>query len=198
VAIDFLNRRDGQRFGDRLPPSQKVVEEWPVLTYGVTPQVDLNAWTLRIFGAVEEEVAFTWSEFMVLPQVKVRADFHCVTGWSKLDNEWEGIPLRELMKHIRPKRQASAVMAHSHGGYATNILLEDLLRDNALLAQKHNGRELTAEHGGPLRLVVPHLYAWKSAKWLRSLEFLERDQPGFWEMYGYHTRGDPFKEERYS
>ena len=200
MAIESSSRRaqDRQRFGDRVPPGQKVVEDWPVLTYGPVPRIDLGTWTLRIFGAVEEEVTFTWQQFMALPQVKVRADMHCVTGWSKMDNEWSGVAFRELVRHVRPKPEARAVMVHSYGGYTTNVLLEDLLRDDVLLAHSHNGQPLPAEHGGPLRLMAPHLYAWKSAKWARGLEFLPKDRPGFWESYGYHIRGDPFKEERYS
>ena len=198
--FDLLGRRaqDRQKYGDRLPPGQKVVDDWPVLTYGSTPKIDLDKWTFRLFGAVEREVEFTWQEFMALPRLKVIADMHCVTAWTKMDNRWEGVAFNEVLRHVRLKLEANAVMAHCYGGYTTNILLEDLMRDDVLFAYKHNGQELPPEHGGPLRLVVPHLYSWKSAKWLRGLEFMDRDRPGFWEMYGYHMRGDPLQEERYS
>jgi DMSO/TMAO reductase YedYZ molybdopterin-dependent catalytic subunit len=200
VVFELLGHRarEREKYGDRLPPGQKVVEDWPVLTYGSTPRIEISKWTVRLFGEVEEEVVWTWEEFMALPKVTVRSDAHCVTSWSKLDNEWEGVAFLELVKHVRLKPGAEAVMAHCYGGYTTNILLDDLMRDDVLLAYKHNGRDLVPEHGGPLRLVVPPLYFWKSAKWVRGLEFMDRDRPGFWEMYGYHIRGDPFKEERYS
>ncbi len=200
MVFDLIARRskDREKYGDRVPPNQKVVEDWPVLTYGGTPRIDVAKWRLRLFGAVEEEKEFTWEEFLALPKVTVNSDVHCVTAWSKLDNQWEGVAFKELVRRVRLTPDANAVMAHCYGGYATNILLEDLMRDDVLLAYRHNGQELPPEHGGPLRLVVPHLYFWKSAKWLRGVEFLDRDRPGFWEMYGYHMRGDPWKEERYS
>jgi DMSO/TMAO reductase YedYZ molybdopterin-dependent catalytic subunit len=191
-------QRDRELYGDRLPPNQKVVDDWPVLTYGATPRIDLEKWRLRLFGEVEEEKEFTWQEFLALPRVTVRSDVHCVTGWSKMDNEWEGVLGKELLKHVRLRPAAKSVMVHCYGGYTTNVLLDDLLRDDVLLAYRHNGQDLTPEHGWPLRLVVPHLYFWKSAKWVRGLEFLPEDRPGFWETYGYHIRGDPWKEERYS
>ncbi|MBI1884756.1 MAG: sulfite oxidase-like oxidoreductase [Chloroflexi bacterium] len=200
VVFDLIGRRskDREKYGDRLPPNQKAVDDWPVLTYGAAPRVDLAGWRLRVFGEVEEEREFTWEQFIALPRVTVVSDAHCVTAWSKFDNQWEGVAFREVAELVRPKPEAEAVMAHCYGGYTTNILLDDLLRDDVLFAYKHNGRELPAEHGGPLRLVVPHLYFWKSAKWVKGLEFMDRDHPGFWEMYGYHLRGDPWKEERYS
>ena len=142
-------------------------------------------------------MALTWREFMSLPQVTVESDIHCVTAWSKMDNLWEGVAFKELVKHVRLKPGANAAMAHSYGGYTTNLLLEDLMQDKVLLAHRHNGQELAPEHGGPLRLVVPHLYFWKSAKWVRELEFMADDRPGFWEMYGYHMRGEPWKQKRY-
>jgi len=200
MVSNILRRRDAdrERWGDRLPPGQKVVEDWPVLTYGGTPRIDLKAWRFRAFGLVEKEVEFSWEEFTSLPAITVHCDVHCVTSWSRMDNDFEGVAFLELMKHIKPRPQATSVIAHCFGGYTTNILLKDLMRNNVLLAYKHNGTELAPEHGGPCRLVVPHLYFWKSAKWLRGLEFIEKDRPGFWEQYGYHIRGDPWKEERYS
>ena len=200
MALDILSRRnkDREKYGDRLPPGQKVVEDWPVLTYGGAPRVDLKGWELRIYGAVEMEVKFDWEQFTALPLTKVLCDIHCVTSWSRFNNEFEGVSLLELMKHVKPLPEAKAVMAHSYGGYTTNLLLDDLLREDNLLAYKHGGNDLEAQHGGPCRLVVPHLYFWKSAKWIRGLEFLPQDAPGFWEQYGYHIRGEPWNEERYS
>jgi DMSO/TMAO reductase YedYZ molybdopterin-dependent catalytic subunit len=200
MAFDILKRRsaDREKWGDRLPPGQKVVEDWPVLTYGGTPRVDLKDWRFRVFGLVEKEVEFSWEEFTSLPAITVHRDVHCVTSWSRMDNDFEGVAFLELMKHVTPKPEAKAVIAHCYGGYTTNILLSDLMRDDVLLAYKHDDKELTGEHGGPCRLVVPHLYFWKSAKWIRGLEFIPKDRPGFWEQYGYHIRGDPWKEERYS
>lgn len=200
MAFDILARRnqDQDKWGDRLPRGQRVVENWPVLTYAGTPRVDKKDWRLRIFGAVAQEVTFTWEEFMSLPSTKVRCDIHCVTSWSRMDNEFEGVAFKDLLKYVQPLAEAKAVMAHCYGGYTTNILLDDLKRDGVLLAYKHDGRDLPIPHGGPCRLVVPHLYFWKSAKWVKDLEFVTRDRPGFWEQYGYHMRGDPWKEERYS
>jgi DMSO/TMAO reductase YedYZ molybdopterin-dependent catalytic subunit len=200
MAFDILSRRDQdrERWGDRLPRGQRAVQNWPVLTYAGTPRVERKDWRLHVFGAVEEEVTFTWEEFLALPVTKVRCDIHCVTSWSRMDNEFEGVAFKDLMKYLRPLPEAKAVMAHCYGGYTTNILLEDLMRDGVLLAYKHDGQDLPPAHGGPCRLVVPHLYFWKSAKWIRGLEFMTANRPGFWEQYGYHMRGDPWKEERYS
>ena len=199
--MDSLSRKtkaDREKFGDRVPPGQRVVSGWPIMTYGATPRIDLEKWRFRVWGEVEEEVTFTWEEFMALPKATITVDIHCVTQWSKMDTTWEGVPFREVMKHIRPKPGASHVMVHCHGGYTTNLPLEDLMDESVLLAYKHDGQDLTPEHGWPLRLVVPKLYFWKSAKWVRGLRFMDRNRPGFWEMYGYHERGDPWKEERYS
>ncbi len=200
MVFDLISRRakDRDKYGDRLPPGQKVVQDWPVLTYGDSPRIDLPQWRLRIHGAVDREVEFTWEQFQALPGAEVKCDIHCVTSWSRMDNTFEGVLFRELLNHFQPLPSAKQVMVHCYGGYTTNVPLDDLLRENVLLAYKHAGKELTPSHGGPLRLVVPHLYFWKSAKWLRALEFIEREEPGFWENYGYHMRGDPWKEERYS
>jgi DMSO/TMAO reductase YedYZ molybdopterin-dependent catalytic subunit len=182
----------------RVPPGQKVVSNWPVFTYGKVPRVDLSQWTFAVDGLVEEERSFTWQEFTGLPQVSIVSDVHCVTQWSRLDNTWEGVAARELAKIVRPRPEARFVMVHCHGGYGTNLRVEDLLDDDVLFAIKHDGEPLPPEHGGPMRLVVPKLYFWKSAKWVRGMTFMDRDRPGFWEMHGYHMRGDPWKEERYS
>ena len=200
MALDILRRgdRDREQYGDRVPPGQRLTEGWPVLTYGGAPRVDLKDWKFLVAGAVEQEVALSWDEFNALPQVTLTNDVHCVTGWSKLDNEWRGVPFAEVAKLAKPKPEAQHVMVHCYGGYTTNVPLADLMHDDVLFAHTHNGQPLPQEHGGPLRLVVPHLYFWKSAKWVRGLLFMMDERPGFWEMYGYHIRGDPWKEERYS
>jgi DMSO/TMAO reductase YedYZ molybdopterin-dependent catalytic subunit len=182
----------------RLPPGQVLTQKWPVLTFGEAPRADLATWTFRCYGLVENELSWTWKEFLALPQVRITTDIHCVTRWSRYDNLWEGVAVREILRRTRPKAEAVAVMAHTHEGYTTNIALEDLDVDDALLAVKHDGQDLPPEHGGPCRLVVPKLYFWKSAKWIRSFEFLDVNAPGFWEVNGYHMHADPWRDERYS
>ncbi len=183
---------------ERVPPGQYVTEKWPVLTYGAEPRVDPSEWTLRLSGLVEEELAWSWAEFQALPRVRVTADFHCVTRFSTLDNAWEGVATRELLRQARVRLEASHVLVHCHGGYTTNLPLEDFLSERALVADTWRGQPLAVEHGGPARLVVPHLYAWKSAKWVSGFELLDADRRGFWEENGYHTYGDPWREERFS
>jgi DMSO/TMAO reductase YedYZ molybdopterin-dependent catalytic subunit len=183
---------------ERLPPGQSLTKKWPVLTYGETPSVDLQTWTFRCFGLVEEPVSWTWREFLQLPRTEVTSDVHCVTRWSRFDNRWEGVALSEILRRARVRPEAEAVMVHGEGDYTTNLSLADLAGEDVLLAFKHDGGDLPAEHGGPCRLVVPRLYFWKSAKWVRGLEFMDVNAPGFWEVNGYHLRADPWKEERYS
>jgi DMSO/TMAO reductase YedYZ molybdopterin-dependent catalytic subunit len=182
----------------RLPPGQVLTQKWPVLTYGETPHVDRRTWTFRCFGLVEQEFSWTWEEFVRLPRVAVKSDVHCVTRWSRFDNLWEGVSVRELLERVRVRPEAVVVMVHAEKGYTTNIPLDELRREDVLLALEHDGSELPVEHGGPCRLVVPRLYFWKSAKWVRAFEFLDFDAPGFWERNGYHLRADPWREERYS
>ncbi len=182
---------------DRVPPGQYLTNGFPVLTYGSTPQVDMNTWEFRISGAVEPKI-LTWDDFMELPQSEFTADFHCVTRWSKLDVKWTGIKVTDFMKVIEVEPKAKHIMEHCYGGYTTNISMEDFVREENFFAFKLFDEPLPAEHGGPMRLVVPHLYAWKSAKWINGLEFLEKEDLGFWERNGYHQRGEPFAEERYS
>lgn len=182
---------------DRLPPGQVLTHKWPVLHEGPVPAFDPATWTFGVFPVplVHRVVSFTWEQFLTLPRVKVFADMHCVTRWSKLDNLWEGVPTRALLEHVTPSAEAKFVMVHSEYGYSTNLPLEDFFADDALFALKHDGRELTPEHGHPVRLVVPRLYAWKSAKWVRGVEFMADDRPGYWEEDrngGYHMRGDPW------
>ena len=201
MALDLFNRRaekDREQYGDRLPPGQKLTDGWPVLHYGGIPDIDLATWKFSVVGEVEEEVHFTWEEFLALPQTTLRNDIHCVTHWSKFDNDWTGVKFTDLMQHIKLKPGAKHVMVHSFGGYTTNVPLAELLDDDVILAHQHGGKPLTKEHGWPMRLVVPRLYFWKSAKWARGLVFMPDERPGFWEMYGYHIHGDPWLEERYS
>ena len=187
-----------EALADRVPPGQTLTTKWPVLTYGLTPRFDQKSWTFRCFGLVEEEVAWTWEEFLKLPRTEVACDIHCVTRWSRLDNRFEGVHIREIMKRVRLKTGAKYVLIHADPDYTTNLPLDDLVDDDVLLALRHDGADLTPDHGGPLRLVVPKLYFWKSAKWLRAFEFLDVNPPGFWELNGYHMHADPWKEERYS
>jgi DMSO/TMAO reductase YedYZ molybdopterin-dependent catalytic subunit len=183
---------------ERLPPGQVLTQKWPVLTYGATPHADLQTWTFRCFGFVDEEVSWTWKEFLELPRVEVTSDVHCVTRWSRFDNRWEGVAVREVLRRVGVRPGAAAVMAHTEEGYTTNVSLTDIDAEDALLALKHDGEDLPPEHGGPCRLVVPRFYFWKSAKWVRSFEFLDVNAPGFWEVNGYHLHADPWEEERYS
>jgi DMSO/TMAO reductase YedYZ molybdopterin-dependent catalytic subunit len=182
----------------RIPPGQQLTVKWPVLHYGSVPRINLATWDFRIGGLVEESVRFTWDEFMALPQTRRHNDIHCVTRWTKLDNDWDGVSVLEVMKHVKLKPAAKAVLVHAEQGFTANLLLDDFLREENLFAHSHDGKPLQPDHGYPLRLVVPHLYFWKSVKWVRGLEFLEQDRPGFWEVNGYHMRGDPWEEERYS
>ncbi len=183
---------------ERLPPGQVLTRKWPVLTYGETPKLDLTSWSFRCFGLVEEPVTWSWSEFLRLPRVAITSDVHCVTRWSRYDNRWEGVALSEILRRVAVLPAALAVMVHADPDYTTNLLLSDLQGDDVLLAYRHDGEDLPVEHGGPCRLVVPRLYFWKSAKWVRGFEFLDHNAPGFWEVNGYHLRADPWRDERYS
>ena len=181
----------------RLPPGQHLTEKWPVLHAGAVPVTDLATWTLRVFGEVEQELALTWDEFNALPRSSNVQDIHCVTRWSRFDAEFEGVHWRELAALCRPKPGARFVIEHAEHEFTTNVPLSFLEAENALLVTHADGAPLTPEHGGPLRLVIPGKYFWKSAKWLRGIELSAVDKPGFWERYGYHNAADPFKEERY-
>ena len=181
----------------RLPPGQRLVEGWPVLHYGGIPSVDLQTWELRVFGLVGEELRFDWEQIQALPQVQLRTDIHCVTTWSRYDNDWEGISFQHILELAKPTAEAKHVVFHCYGGYTTNVPLEELDREDVLLVHHHDGEPLSEEHGAPLRGMIPQLYFWKSAKWIGGIEFVAEDRPGFWEMYGYHMHGDPWREERY-
>ena len=181
----------------RLPPGQAATLKWPVLQYGSVPRFDPARWDFRITGLVEQPVRLTWDEFNRLPKSAVTSDFHCVTRWSRFDNHWQGVLFRDVLKLVKLLPRAAYVLVHAEQGYTANVPLADLDRDNVLFATHHDGQSLTPDHGYPLRLIVPHLYAWKSVKWVRGLEFLDHDVPGFWEQNGYHMYGDPWKEQRF-
>lgn len=188
----------GSDIRSRVPPGQTVTTGFPVLHYGSVPYYrDMSKWDFRIFGLVEEEVTLTYQEFMSLPRREFRNDIHCVTTWSKLDNVWEGVAVSTVMERVKLKPEAKYVMLHAEHGFTTNLPLEDFMRETSFFAIKHNGELLTPEHGYPLRMVMPHLYFWKSAKWLRGVEFMAKDKPGFWERNGYHMYGDPWRSQRY-
>jgi DMSO/TMAO reductase YedYZ molybdopterin-dependent catalytic subunit len=182
----------------RLPPGQVETKGWPVLHYGNVPSVDLATWSFRTFGAVEQPASWTWDQINALPRRRVHCDIHCVTHWSKFGNVFEGVSVADLLLQARPAASANYVIVHAEGGFTTNLALADLERDDVILATHHDGEPLTKDHGWPMRLVVPQLYFWKSAKWIREFEFADRDRPGFWERNGYHMHGDPWAEERYS
>jgi DMSO/TMAO reductase YedYZ molybdopterin-dependent catalytic subunit len=182
---------------ERIPPGQHVTNNFPVLHAGSTYNVDTSRWRFRIFGLVEKERTLSYGEFMNLPMVKMFSDIHCVTSWSKLDNTWEGVSTGEIKNIVKILPEAKYVIVHAEGGFTTNLPIEDFFETDVLFAVKHNGEPLTAEHGSPVRLVVPRLYFWKSAKWVTGIEFVKNDKSGFWESRGYHNRGDPWKEERY-
>lgn len=186
------------RAAGRLPPGQSLTLKWPVLHEGSVPQFNTQTWDFRLFGLVEAPLRLSWQEFSSLPQSQVLADMHCVTRWSRFDNHWEGVLAAELVRRVKLRTEGRYVMVHAEQGYTSNLPLVDFLRPTTIFALRHDGEPLAPEHGYPLRLVVPHLYAWKSVKWVRGIELLDRELPGFWEENGYNIYGDPFKEQRYS
>jgi DMSO/TMAO reductase YedYZ molybdopterin-dependent catalytic subunit len=199
VSRGFVGRPHGQadRAG-RVPPGQYLTEGFPVLSAGPTPQVPLDTWSFTIEGLVRGPVSWSWSDFTALPARDWTVDISCVTKWTKLDTTWHGVSLDDLLAVVEVDPRARFATAHSYGGYTTNLPLTDLINNQAFVAWEYDGRPLEPAHGGPARLVVPHLYFWKSAKWVRGLRLHEEDEPGFWESLGYHNRGDPWREERYS
>jgi DMSO/TMAO reductase YedYZ molybdopterin-dependent catalytic subunit len=182
----------------RVPPGQYVTEKWPVLHYGSVPRVDLAAWDFKVWGEVDNPFTFTWDEFKRMPRKSMHCDVHCVTRWSRLDMDFSGVPIQHILERAQLKPSAKFVLAHCEQGYTANLPLDVLDDEDVLLADEANGAPLDPEHGYPLRMVVPKRYFWKSAKWIRGLEFLARDMLGFWERYGYNNNADPWKEERYS
>jgi DMSO/TMAO reductase YedYZ molybdopterin-dependent catalytic subunit len=181
----------------RLPPGQYLTEKWPVLHAGSVPKVDLADWDFRVWGEVENPIALSWEELKQLPATEITVDIHCVTRWSRFDTSFRGVRWRELAKLVQPKPGAQFVVAHAEQGFTSNVPLEAIAADEALIAYEADGEPLTPDHGWPLRLVVPSRYFWKSAKWLRGIEVLDHDRPGFWERYGYNNNADFWNEERY-
>lgn len=182
----------------RLPPGQSLTLKWPVLHYGSVPRFDPQMWDFRVYGLVDTPAKLSWDEFNTLPKVQRTSDFHCVTRWSRFDNLWDGVSVQEVLRRSRPNPKAAYVLVRAEQGFTANVPLADLDRPEVLLATHHDGQPLPLDHGYPLRLIVPHLYAWKSVKWVRGFELLEEDAPGFWEQNGYHMYGDPWKEQRFS
>jgi DMSO/TMAO reductase YedYZ molybdopterin-dependent catalytic subunit len=183
---------------DRLPPGQSPTVKWPILSLGATPRVDTAQWVLSVDGFVDAPYVLDWAQLTAEPQTDWRGDIHCVTRWSKFGMDWRGVDVKMLIERAQPREGASHLLAHCYGGYTTNLPLSDVLEHPALVAHHADGAPLEPDHGGPARLLVPHLYLWKSAKWVQRLEILDHDELGFWERNGYHHRGDPWREERYS
>jgi len=195
ISRGFRGKRRDAASSSRVPPGQYVVNDFPVLSAGPTPRVAFSEWTFVVEGEIDQPKKWTWEEFRKLPTEEVTKDIHCVTKWTKLDTAWKGVSVDTILEGV--ETSAEYVMAFSYGGYTTNLPLEDVTGGKAWVAYEFDGQPLHPEHGGPVRLLVPHLYFWKSAKWVRGMEFLAEDAPGFWEEAGYHMRGDPWKEERY-
>lgn len=194
----FIGRRLDRATRDRLPPGQHLVEDFPVLTAGATPRVSTDTWSFALRDGIRPVQKWTWETFQKLPMTKTTTDIHCVTTWSKFDTRWEGVLVEDLLEAARFTAPPAFVLAHSYDGYSTNIPTVDLLEGRAMIALKYDDHLLPREHGGPARLLVPHLYFWKSAKWVNGLQFIEKDTAGFWELRGYHIHGDPWKEQRYT
>jgi DMSO/TMAO reductase YedYZ molybdopterin-dependent catalytic subunit len=198
ISRGFRSTRQEQTQKNRVPPGQFVTTDFPVLSAGPTPQIKVENWTfaLQLGGSLIGK--WTWAEFEALPQTTLKTDIHCVTKWSKLDTTWQGVTFDDLLKAVgRATSPAAYIMAHCDGGYTTNVPVADLVSGQSMIATRYSGLPIPPAHGGPARLLVPHLYFWKSAKWVRSLRFMDKDAPGFWESLGYHIYGDPWKEQRY-
>jgi DMSO/TMAO reductase YedYZ molybdopterin-dependent catalytic subunit len=194
----FSGRRPGADVAKRLPPGQYRTDDFPVLSMGPAPAVDLATWRFTLHHGPRPLAAFTWAEFEALPRTTWQGDIHCVTKWSKFDTQWEGVVIDDLFAAAGIVPPTSWLLAHSHDGYDTNVPVADLVGGRAMIATRFAGAPLAADHGGPARLLVPHLYFWKSAKWVRGLRFTARDEAGFWELRGYHMYGDPWREQRYT
>ena len=194
----LLTGTHGDPARDRLPPGQTLVKDWPVLDLGVQPDVAKDRFRLRVEGLVINRLAFTWDEFMALPQSEMVVDIHCVTQWSRYDNRFQGVMVRDLMAIAQPKEEGRFVSMTSYDGYTTNLTYEEFADSDVMLAHGWEGQPITRQHGGPVRLVLPKLYFWKSPKWITRIEILREDRPGFWEVRGYHNHGDPWMEQRYS
>ncbi len=197
ISRGWFGRSRQPETDNRVPPGQYVTPDFPVLSAGPTPHTPLDKWTFQVEGLVRQPAQWSWEEFLSLPAKTYVVDIHCVTKWSKLDTQWKGVSVDTLFTNIGLDPKAMYVEAFSDGGYTTNLPLQEIINDQAFIAYEYDGKPLEAVHGGPARLVVPHLYFWKSAKWVRGLKLLEQDKPGFWETLGYNNHGDPWKEERY-
>lgn len=187
-------KQEQMRSEGRLPPGQSLTLKWPVLHYGNVPRFDPATWRLRCFGAVEQPIEVDWHAFNALSQCEQVSDFHCVTRWSRFDNHWRGVQVKEVLALARPTREAKHALIHAPEGFTANVPLADL--EQGIIATHHDGEPLTPDHGAPARLIIPHLYAWKSVKWITGIELLSETQPGFWEKNGYHIYGDPFRDQR--
>jgi DMSO/TMAO reductase YedYZ molybdopterin-dependent catalytic subunit len=194
----FGNKERDAAVADRIPPGQYRTEKFPVLHYGSVPRTDLATWDFKVYGLIDSPYTLTWDQFKALPRKTVATDIHCVTRWTKLDTTWEGVPIQHVLELAQLRPNVTLVVAHSEKGYTANLPMSVLDDDDVLLADTFDGQPLELEHGYPLRLLVPKRYFWKSAKWIRGLEFLDHDQLGFWERYGYNNDADPWKEERFS
>ena len=194
----FITGEDARNAHERLPPGQHLVSDWPVLDLGRQPDVAREHWALEIGGLVDRPMRLDWAAFMALPQMRTRSDMHCVTTWSRYDNDWTGVATRDLLDLVQPSAEAVFVLLHGYDGYTTNVPLADFADGEAMVVHSWEGKPLTRAHGGPARVLIPHLYLWKSAKWIRGIDFMAADKAGFWEVNGYHMRGDPWSEERYS
>jgi DMSO/TMAO reductase YedYZ molybdopterin-dependent catalytic subunit len=193
----LLTGKHGDPEVDRLPPGQRLVTNWPVLDLGIQPDVPRSAWKLKVDGLVENPLAWDWDAFAAQPAFEDVSDVHCVTQWSRYDNRWTGVSVAHLLSVVRPMPDACHVILHGYDGYTTNVRLDHFSEADCLLAHSHDGVPLSREHGGPVRLIIPRYYLWKSAKWLKRIEFVGADKPGFWEVRGYHNEGDPWTEQRY-
>jgi len=198
VTRGFTGRHQPADVADRIPPGQHVVDDFPVLSAGPTPRIALDQWSFTLKAGPKPLMTWNWAEFNTLPQTKITRDIHCVTTWSKLNTSWEGVLIDDILAEAGIEPPTAFVLAHSYGGYSTNLPVADLTGGLAMVAVRYEGRPLEPDHGGPARLLVPHLYFWKSAKWLNALQFINRDEPGFWELRGYHIYGDPWREQRYT
>lgn len=198
VTRGFTSKLPAADQSDRIPPGQHRVDDFPVLTAGPTPRVSLSDWSFTLKDGSRPVKCWSWAEFDALPQTKLTRDIHCVTKWSKLNTPWTGVLIDDLLAEAGLEPPTSYLLAHSYDGYSTNLPVADLVNGKAMIATRYEGKPLTAEHGGPARLLVPHLYFWKSAKWIKALQFTARDEAGFWELRGYHIYGDPWREQRYS
>jgi DMSO/TMAO reductase YedYZ molybdopterin-dependent catalytic subunit len=198
VSRGFTGRRPGADVDGRIPPGQHLVENFPVLSAGPTQRIATEHWSFEVKVGPRKAKTWSWDEFNTLPQTKMTRDIHCVTTWSKLDTHWEGVLVDDILAEAGVSPPTEFVLAHSYDGYSTNVPIADLTTGRAMVALRYEGQPITPDHGGPARLLVPHLYFWKSAKWIKGLQFTQRDEAGFWELRGYHIYGDPWREQRYA